>query len=279
MGMSTTSTMKRTFLAGAIGNVLEWYDFALYGYFAPVSRLVLSVQFSLGVVDLRLWSLCRWISCTAPRSNAVRLLGRTWDDVMRWLGRSSSWPSRPAWWGFCRRTKPWGRRPHSPDALPVSPRIIGRRRIHRVRHFSRRTCGSFATRLCRELGGLQCPDRRAFRIRRGGPGRVKPCGRGTPSVGLADSLHDGQPHCRGGLVRANRSSGVAGLRNNPPGRRTRIFPHPRRVHDAATCRDKSGRPRVAARRGILPTVCLSDDLSCDSYDCSTRPYSFSIRVA
>ena len=36
MGMSTTSTMKRTLLAGAIGNVLEWYDFALYGYFAPV---------------------------------------------------------------------------------------------------------------------------------------------------------------------------------------------------------------------------------------------------
>src|SRR5438270_5181796 len=36
MGMSTTSTMKRTLLAGAVGNVLEWYDFALYGYFAPV---------------------------------------------------------------------------------------------------------------------------------------------------------------------------------------------------------------------------------------------------
>jgi MHS family proline/betaine transporter-like MFS transporter len=27
---------KRTLMAGAIGNVLEWYDFALYGYFAPV---------------------------------------------------------------------------------------------------------------------------------------------------------------------------------------------------------------------------------------------------
>jgi MHS family proline/betaine transporter-like MFS transporter len=27
---------KKTILAGAIGNVLEWYDFALYGYFAPV---------------------------------------------------------------------------------------------------------------------------------------------------------------------------------------------------------------------------------------------------
>jgi MHS family proline/betaine transporter-like MFS transporter len=37
MGMHNTSAMKkRTLLAGAVGNVLEWYDFALYGYFAPV---------------------------------------------------------------------------------------------------------------------------------------------------------------------------------------------------------------------------------------------------
>lgn len=36
MSLSTTPAMKRTLLAGAIGNVLEWYDFALYGYFAPV---------------------------------------------------------------------------------------------------------------------------------------------------------------------------------------------------------------------------------------------------
>ena len=36
MRLSTTPAMKRTLLAGAIGNVLEWYDFALYGYFAPV---------------------------------------------------------------------------------------------------------------------------------------------------------------------------------------------------------------------------------------------------
>lgn len=34
--MDTRSSIKRTLLAGAIGNVLEWYDFALYGYFAPI---------------------------------------------------------------------------------------------------------------------------------------------------------------------------------------------------------------------------------------------------
>ena len=26
----------RTVMAGAIGNALEWYDFSLFGYFAPV---------------------------------------------------------------------------------------------------------------------------------------------------------------------------------------------------------------------------------------------------
>ncbi|MBA2251771.1 MAG: MFS transporter [Nitrospirales bacterium] len=33
---STPRFDRRTLMAGAIGNVLEWYDFALYGYFAPV---------------------------------------------------------------------------------------------------------------------------------------------------------------------------------------------------------------------------------------------------
>ncbi|HBR49910.1 MAG TPA: MFS transporter, partial [Nitrospira sp.] len=28
--------LRSTVFAGAIGNVLEWYDFALFGYFAPV---------------------------------------------------------------------------------------------------------------------------------------------------------------------------------------------------------------------------------------------------
>jgi MFS transporter, MHS family, proline/betaine transporter len=36
MNNATTRFDRRTLMAGAIGNVLEWYDFALYGYFAPV---------------------------------------------------------------------------------------------------------------------------------------------------------------------------------------------------------------------------------------------------
>lgn len=36
MNVSKPRFDTRTLMAGAIGNVLEWYDFALYGYFAPV---------------------------------------------------------------------------------------------------------------------------------------------------------------------------------------------------------------------------------------------------
>ncbi len=36
MGDTPTDHKARTVLAGAIGNVLEWYDFALFAYFAPV---------------------------------------------------------------------------------------------------------------------------------------------------------------------------------------------------------------------------------------------------
>ena len=36
MNADRGGALRKTVLAGAIGNVMEWYDFALYGYFAPV---------------------------------------------------------------------------------------------------------------------------------------------------------------------------------------------------------------------------------------------------
>src|SRR5882724_11383196 len=30
------SLRRRTTLAGIVGNIMEWYDFAVYGYFAPI---------------------------------------------------------------------------------------------------------------------------------------------------------------------------------------------------------------------------------------------------
>ena len=34
--VSATRQSRRAIIAGTIGNVLEWYDFAVYGYFVPV---------------------------------------------------------------------------------------------------------------------------------------------------------------------------------------------------------------------------------------------------
>ena len=31
-----TSSVRRAIIAGIVGNVMEWYDFAIYGYFATV---------------------------------------------------------------------------------------------------------------------------------------------------------------------------------------------------------------------------------------------------
>jgi MHS family proline/betaine transporter-like MFS transporter len=36
MAEITPETRRRTIMAGVVGNVLEWYDFAVYGYFAPI---------------------------------------------------------------------------------------------------------------------------------------------------------------------------------------------------------------------------------------------------
>ena len=34
--MREANTNRRTIVAGIVGNVMEWYDFAIYGYFAPI---------------------------------------------------------------------------------------------------------------------------------------------------------------------------------------------------------------------------------------------------
>ena len=33
---SGSKDIRKTVIVGVIGNIMEWYDFALYGYFAPV---------------------------------------------------------------------------------------------------------------------------------------------------------------------------------------------------------------------------------------------------
>ena len=33
---SITPQQRKTLIASSLGNILEWYDFALFGYFAPI---------------------------------------------------------------------------------------------------------------------------------------------------------------------------------------------------------------------------------------------------
>jgi len=89
MDIGTAAPIKKTLLAGAIGNVLEWYDFALYGYFAPVIAVLFfpSAHPSLSLI-------------TAFGVFAVGFLARPLGAILfgywgtplaaatRWLGRS-----------------------------------------------------------------------------------------------------------------------------------------------------------------------------------------------
>ena len=74
---------RRVILAGAIGNVLEWYDFAVYGYFAtaigraffpkedPVQVLaafgIFAVGFLMRPVGARCWGISATSLAAAPR--------------------------------------------------------------------------------------------------------------------------------------------------------------------------------------------------------------------
>ena len=45
--MSTAEKSERgarNVIAGCVGNVLEWYDFALYGFFAPIIAKLFFLQ-------------------------------------------------------------------------------------------------------------------------------------------------------------------------------------------------------------------------------------------
>jgi len=45
---ASSENRAKNVIAGCVGNVLEWYDFALYGFFAPViAKLFLEEQHHL----------------------------------------------------------------------------------------------------------------------------------------------------------------------------------------------------------------------------------------
>jgi hypothetical protein len=83
--------LTRTVVAGTVGNVLEWYDFGLFGSFAPV----LAQQF-LPAED-RLASLLGTFGAFATLGGN----GRSGSPCC-------SWPARPRFWDYFRPTHPSG---------------------------------------------------------------------------------------------------------------------------------------------------------------------------
>src|SRR5687767_2172555 len=109
-----TPSASRIITAGAIGNVLEWYDFAVYGYFAaaigraffPSEDKVAQVLAAFGIFAVGF----------LMRPVGGALIGYIGDR----LGRRSAlpsrwrrWPSRPSWSACCPATTRWASPPRS----------------------------------------------------------------------------------------------------------------------------------------------------------------------
>jgi hypothetical protein len=63
---------KTAVVAGTVGNIIEWYDFALYGYFATVlATLFFPAENRAVSLDCYLWRLCRRLYYAADRSGGV----------------------------------------------------------------------------------------------------------------------------------------------------------------------------------------------------------------
>src|SRR5262245_28036875 len=72
---------RRTALAGLIGNVLEWFDFAVYGYFATAIGRQFFPQSSAGAQQLLAFAVFALGFCARPIGSVV--LGRVGDRIGR----------------------------------------------------------------------------------------------------------------------------------------------------------------------------------------------------
>ena len=81
MDTATIPSKRKTLLAGAIGNVLEWYDFALYGYFAPV---IASLFFPSAEPSISLVSVFGVFAIGFLARPFGALLFGYWGDTIGW---------------------------------------------------------------------------------------------------------------------------------------------------------------------------------------------------
>src|SRR5215207_769110 len=128
----TPAAVRRGVIAGFVGNVLEWYDFVLFGFFAqqigthffpaddPTASLL--AAFGTFAAGFLMRPSCSWHSACFRGS--------------RWA--ASTWPRRSSWWrvprlageggwGAGARSAPlrepcWARRPARSSMRPCRPR-------------------------------------------------------------------------------------------------------------------------------------------------------------
>ena len=195
---------RRVIVAGAIGNVLEWYDFAVYGYFAAAIGRAFFPQEDKVAQVLAAFGIFAVGFLMRPVGGA--LIGYIGDRFGRRAALTFSVAAMaiPTFLvGVLPGYAHAGRGRADPAHAPAhDPGPVGRRRIHDLDHLHGRACAARPARCHRRHGGLRCGRRhpRGFGDRsRAGRGNAH---RGAGGLGLAHSV----PARPGGRPRGLRAA-------------------------------------------------------------------------
>jgi len=138
--------------AAVVANVLEWYDFGLYGYFAPILAGLFFQLRTNSFPDFHLRGFCCRFSCTALGAVVFGHLG---DKVSRNRALSTSIMLMAVPTTLLGLLPTYAQvgiaAPHCPDTDSNSAGFLGRRPIRGLSDNSCGECPSRAERACGEL--------------------------------------------------------------------------------------------------------------------------------
>ena len=213
MSPSESSAARRNVLAGTVGSVLEWYDFALYGYLAPIigtlffrpNDPVASLLAAFGVFAIGF----------AARPVGGVVFGLIGDRI----GRKPALIISVVMMGvatFAIGVMPdhaqIGASAAARAGDPARPRgPVRRRRVHGVDHPPGRARAARAPRVLRRVAGARLPRRLPARLGDRRPHQQRARARADAGLGLARAI----PPRRGDRGRGHRvpaaDDGVAGV--------------------------------------------------------------------
>ncbi len=88
--------IRKTVMVAVIGNIMEWYDFALYGYFAPVLANLFFPSRDPAVSLIATFGVFATGFLMRPVGAAIfGLLETGWGEEKRFQRQCCSWPSPP----------------------------------------------------------------------------------------------------------------------------------------------------------------------------------------